>query len=63
MQYKTVIDQIGHGSVRETARKLGIPVTTIHHWRQTGQIPHWREEYIRSVARSLGVNVDEVNNE
>lgn len=59
MNYQTIIEKIGNGSVREAARQLSIPVTTVNDWRKRGIIPHWREEHIRKIARGLGVNVDE----
>ncbi len=58
MQYQTVVDKIGSGVLREAARQLRIPVTTINRWKKRGIVPHWREAHIRAVAIRLGVNVD-----
>lgn len=58
MNYRTVVDKIGGGSVSETARRLNMPFSTVNSWRLTGKIPHWREVVIRATAQRLGVNVD-----
>lgn len=58
MQYQTVINKIGGGVLREAARQLRIPIKTVHDWRKSGTVPHWREAHVRAVAQRLGVNVD-----
>ncbi len=58
MDPNTVIDKIGDGNLRETARRLSVPVTTLSSWRRAGYIPHWRADRVRSVARELGVELE-----
>jgi hypothetical protein len=57
MDPQTVISKIGNGVIRETARKLRLPVMTVHSWKTSGRVPHWREEHIRKVAEELGVSL------
>lgn len=61
MKYRTVIGVIGGGNVSETARKLKVPYKTVNDWRKRGIIPNWREDHIRNVARSMGVDIDAVD--
>jgi len=59
MDPQTVIHKIGDGGVRETARRLNLPVMTVHTWKTTGRIPEWRHQHIRQVAKSMGVTIEE----
>lgn len=35
-----MIDQIG--GVRKTAAAMGVPPTTVQHWKNRGEAPSWR---------------------
>jgi len=59
MDPEIVIQKIGSGGIRETARKLRLPVMTVQNWKNRSKIPEWRHEHIRKVAASMGLNIDE----
>ena len=42
------------GGVRKTAAALGVPPTTVQHWKDCDRVPDWREEKLRDAydARS-----------
>ena len=63
MKTQTVINKIGGGRVRETARQLKVPISTFYRWVESGKVPHWREVHVRAVAQRLGVNVDVEENQ
>lgn len=63
MNYREVIEKIGGGSLHETARQLGLPVTTVNHWRLSQKVPEWRQEHIHNVAKRLGVKIEGGQNE
>lgn len=55
MDAETIIQKIGKGNVRETARQLKLPVATVHAWKRRASVPHWRLDYIKKVAAEMGV--------
>lgn len=54
MDIEEVIEKIGRGSLRETARKLNLHPATVSNWRMGGKIPAWRHDHIKSVAARMG---------
>jgi hypothetical protein len=40
------------GGVRATARALGVPVTTVWHWRNNNRVPEWRRAQIEQALRT-----------
>ena len=59
MDIEDVIRVIGEGRLRETARRLNLPHGTVSNWRINGNVPNWRLDHIRAVAKRLGVVVPE----
>jgi hypothetical protein len=59
MDIEDVIETIGEGGLRETARRLGLPLGTVSNWRINRSVPNWRQDHIRAVAQRLGVEVPE----
>ena len=59
MDIEDVIKTIGEGRLRETARRLGLPLGTVSNWRINRNVPNWRQDHIRAVAHKLGVEVPE----
>jgi hypothetical protein len=42
---REMIDALG--GVRKTAAALDVPPTTVQHWKDTDQVPTWREDALR----------------
>lgn len=53
MKGKPVVSAFG--GLSAAARAIGVPVTTVQHWRDKDSIPHWRHEQVRKAANAQGV--------
>lgn len=45
------------GGLSKAARALGLPITTVHSWKESGRIPRWRVQAITDAAAKLGVEI------
>lgn len=46
------------GGVTVIANGTGIPLTTVHSWKRTGFVPHWRVEALAALAEKQGKSLD-----
>ena len=56
----TLVDRVieAFGGLTATARALGhTNVTTVHSWKTSWRLPHWRQHEIRSAATRLSVTL------
>lgn len=44
------------GGLKKAAEFFDVPVSTIQYWKETGSVPHWRIETIKSKLKEKGVN-------
>lgn len=42
------------GGVSAVSKETGIPITTVHTWKRTGFVPHWRIPTLVKMAKRLG---------
>ena len=42
------------GGVTAVSKETGIPITTVHTWKRTGFVPHWRIPALVKMAKRLG---------
>jgi len=47
------------GGVAKLARRLDVPMTTVHAWKRTGRLPAWRRRDIEDAARNDGLPIFE----
>jgi hypothetical protein len=45
------------GGITAAHRATGIPTTTIHYWKQTGEIPAWRHAALKEAAAREGIKL------
>ena len=45
------------GGLTRAARAIGVPVSTVQHWRDRDRIPAWRERDVVEAARVNGIDL------
>ncbi len=51
-----IFEQLGGATA--ISAETGIPITTVHGWKRSGRLPHWRVEALVSLAEKLGKQLD-----
>lgn len=46
-----------YGSFTALAKRLGIPLTTVHGWKLRDNVPDWRADKIKEIAKEDGHKV------
>lgn len=54
-----ILEQLG--GVAAVANETGIPFTTVHTWKRTDYVPHWRVPTLVDLATRLGVEIAEAD--
>lgn len=54
MDIRKIIEDLG--GLTKAAKILGVPVSTIQHWKETNSVPHWREEAIKNKLKQEEVS-------
>jgi hypothetical protein len=62
MDFDTVIEKIGGGVQLRVSEILDVHPATLSGWKRRNQIPKWRQDQIRRVAREMGVEIPETKN-
>lgn len=47
------------GGTTKAAEAIGAPITTVHSWKQKGEIPSWRRESVKRAAEKVGATLPE----
>jgi hypothetical protein len=55
MTVSTIIDKFGGQSALADA--LGVPVSTVHSWKRSNYIPHWRQPKIIELALDARIDL------
>ena len=56
MDVEKIIQDLG--GLTEVSRATGIPITTVFYWKHSGNIPEWRRDAVKKMARRKKVEVD-----